>query len=685
MSKRKTPPEGMNLQPPYVSTLHCPACQKEIALRGKSLPSATVECEWCGCNFTYKSENDASGNIHFTNVVYNDVTYVNNTTVNYTDVDYIPINVNTTARPNRPRGRGAVTLAVAIVVLLVFIGGAFLLQQLTGIFDGSAHTAQVSESYRTMPESPDIKTFLSYAFSKPEDELTVEDITSIRYLEIGEADRHSTSDYWTFRYSFSDWAAQPDIFDETIHTIYIPRTITQSIEWQDMQCFTGLTRLVLNSTSIAGSSSGATLLPLTELTWYGGAPNQDATEIAKIVADPAAIQCLTTGLRTAEDTVALKQFTSLKHLRVAYLFEEALPTISALGEINTLTSLDLNSSTGDVAWLSSLTTLEKLRLDGGTSLRDFSVLHGMPALKELELVYASNLKDIAFVTSMPKLEKLSIDYGKITTLEPLRNKTSLRTLSIDGCSELRDLEALATLSSLQELYFRCFSGAAAPSLQNLTQLNTVYVNSNYFDMVADHTTLKELTVEGDADCPLTARLPSLHTLRVVDGDLLEPDALAGAQGLTSLSLNDVSLWREESAAAVFNLQNLKALEITDSSITIDFSTITTPPQLTSFSSIGCSWNYSENGSVVRTDAGIDEFTSLLGEMTSLKTLVISDTLLSSLSPFENLTQLEELDISNTYVTDIAPLTGHGKLKVLYCIDTPIQNLALLPETVLVNP
>ncbi|MDL2293730.1 hypothetical protein LJC60_03765 [Ruminococcaceae bacterium OttesenSCG-928-D13] len=686
MSKQRTPQEGASRQPSYAPSLNCPACQKEITPRGKNLPAGTAECEWCGCNFTYEGKKDTTGSIHFTNVVYNDVTYVNNTTVNYTDVDYTPVNVNYTARPSRQRrrGRGVAAFAVA-AALLVFIGGAFLLQRMTGLFDGSPRTSQVSESYRTMPESPAVKSFLSYAFGKPEEEITAGDIASIRFLEIGETGRRSASDHWSFRYSFSDWAAQPDRFEETVHTIYLPRNITQSIEWQDMQCFTGLTRLVLNSTSISGSSSGATLLPLTGLTWYGGAPNQDAAEIAKLVADPAAIQSLSTGLRTADDPVALKQFTSLRHLRVSYLFEEALPTISAIGEVSTLTSLDLNSSTGDVAWLSALTSLETLRLDGGTDLRDFSVLYGMPALKELELAYASNLKDISFVTSMPKLEKLRVDSGEITTLEHLRGKTSLRALFIDRCSELRDLGALASLSSLQELYFRCFSGAQAPSLQNLTQLKTVYVNKNYFEMVADHPTLEDLTVEGDADCLQIARLPALHTLRIVDGDLLEPGALAGMQHLTALSLNDVSLWREGYAAAVFNLQNLKTLEITESSVTIDLSSITTPPRLTSFISAGCRWNYSQNGNVVQEDAGIDGFAALLGEMASLEKLVISDTLLSSLAPFENLGQLEALDISNTYVTDIAPLAGLGKLKMLYCMDTPISNLALLPEAVLVNP
>lgn len=67
----------------------------------------------------------------------------------------------------------------------------------------------------------------------------------------------------------------------------------------------------------------------------------------------------------------------------------------------------------------------------------------------------------------------------------------------------------------------------------------------------------------------------------------------------------------------------------------------------------------------------------LSELTDLKLIDFSNTVIGDLSPLRNLNQIDAIYFSSTQVSDLTPLQYSVNIKEIYCFDTPMQDINVL--------
>ena len=78
---------------------------------------------------------------------------------------------------------------------------------------------------------------------------------------------------------------------------------------------------------------------------------------------------------------------------------------------------------------------------------------------------------------------------------------------------------------------------------------------------------------------------------------------------------------------------------------------------------------------------LDEHTDFLGNYPGLKSLSLSDNMLTGLEFAAALPELEHLTVRDNYITDIKPLEGLGRLRFLDCTGNPVENYRVLSQDV----
>ena len=653
-----------------ITALRCPHCGAQLQIKKLKLRIGDMaHCEHCGYDFVLEIDQPRP--------------------TPATPTNRHPSYPATTAR----KTAGIVVLATIIAALAVaMLVVPLVLDSL--LTTPSSPLYELVQETRTTPESAPVRAFLSIVFGKPAEDVTAEEMATIKYLDMNITDYYTPDSYapwrddddevWAFTYSFRDCYTEAAGFEGSTETIFIPKTGGVSIDWEDIQCFTGLTFLEANRCSDI-SGWGVSLAGLTDLKHLGSGFNQVVAEMAAAVADPAQIRSLTIGLRTQRDVDALALFSNLEVLSISYIFMEDIDNIQSISALTKLKTLDLYS-VKDISWLSVLPTLTELRLHA-SSLTDFAVLYGMPSLESLTISAAFDLRDIGFVRNMPKLQSFRLAHSDILSLEPLRDCISLLSLHLTGNTSLQNVDALASLTSLQELVIDS-SCDAFPSLSALQHLRTVELRLNNMDAITNNPSVTELRIRSgrvldELDCNALTAFPALQTLLLEDVDNPRNlDALRDLEALTTVRLEDVSLYDREVFRAFFNLPHLTTLEMLDCSMGIEVAALTPSPFLTRLSMEGCGFRrFFEGETVVREDGSASPFLPVLSGMTQLQSLELPGIQLEDLSFLSGLTALRGLNISDNYVNDVSPLALLPQLEWLYCMQNPIQNIAVIPPGV----
>ena len=660
-----------------ITPLCCPNCGATLQVKTSLHAGSTAHCEHCGNDFILEQEYVAPPRSQY-----------------QAEAHKQPFNQHQAANHVASRKFAAVFVVLALVIMTASIGLPMM-----NMFNRPMPEPewQAVPAARATPVSAPINSFLAVVFGKTANDITPEEIASIKYLDITIADyftpgsyepwRSDRDDVWTFTYSLADYYAFLPDFEGTLETVFVPKASGDAIEWEDMQCFTGLTWLETNRCSdINGTGRGVSLEGLTGLKHFGSGFNQDVYEMARLLADPAQIRSLTIGLRHQRDVEALVLFTNLEALSLSYIFDEDIDNINQISALKTLKTLTVNSG-DDISWLSVLPSVTSLTLNS-SSVTDYSVLYGMPALEELNLTYALDLRDIGFVRSMPKLRSLSIRHSEIISLEPLRDSISMQTLYIDASNnDLINIDALSTLTSLQTMLVDA-DDAECPSLSALTHLRTVALPANHIEAIAELTEITELHVLdnwpiGELDCAELSRFVNVKTLMISEVDTVKNfAALHELPLLTTLRIDDISLTNRKNFSDVFNLPYLETLELQSCSIAMDMATLKPSPSLQRLSIVGgYSWRFYDGETMVQEHSGAAPFAKVLGDMTSLRVLELPDAMLESISFVGALKELELLNISGNYVTDVAVLSELPELRVVFCLKNPIQNAAAISKSV----
>ena len=324
---------------------------------------------------------------------------------------------------------------------------------------------------------------------------------------------------------------------------------------------------------------------------------------------------------------------------------ERTVSLEDLAQFPNLTSLTFVASDfSSIEGLESCDRLIELILDG-KGIDDISPISSLQNLKRLHLGGALDDSDLQTIGLLTKLEYLSIpDCSKVISIAPLANLKNLEVLK--SYTEVMDIQAIASMTKLKELYLEGVQATNYSALSGLTKLEKLSLpNTNIFDL---------------------SPLSNLTKLQVLDlyccSNITDILALSGMTELQDLNLDGVPITEIK---ALSTLKKLEQLDLTGTKV----EKLVPLKDLTNLKTLILFYNFDLRD------------LSPLKSLTSLKTLNFADTNVTDLSPLKNLTNLEQLVFFGTTVEDLAPLMDLKSLEMLDCNSTNIGDLTPLKELI----
>jgi Leucine-rich repeat (LRR) protein len=170
---------------------------------------------------------------------------------------------------------------------------------------------------------------------------------------------------------------------------------------------------------------------------------------------------------------------------------------------------------------SSLSKMGKLRLlvlRGCDPLENIDPIKGLESLTVMEISGAASLKNIPddFFQKLSKLRSLKLSVDQITSLPSISHLIELRWLILSGCSSLKKLPKIKTLTKLEVIdlsgatELETLEGRAWVDLVNLRMLDVSRTKISRLPILGDK--LGNLTTLSLSGCKRLARLPKLKGL-----------------------------------------------------------------------------------------------------------------------------------------------------------------------------
>jgi Leucine-rich repeat (LRR) protein len=163
-------------------------------------------------------------------------------------------------------------------------------------------------------------------------------------------------------------------------------------------------------------------------------------------------------------------------------------------------------------------------------------------LERLQFLNAGNniVSDLSALGRAPDLQVLQLNNGSITSVEPLRDLSSLVHLEIQG-NAVSDIEPLSGLSSLRLLRLSDNFIASLDELATLAALESLFLNDNTvadLSPLAGLTALRELSLPGNNATRLEplADLVLLETLNVNENQIEDASPLSRLDALQRLDI-----------------------------------------------------------------------------------------------------------------------------------------------------
>ena len=666
-----------------IISMKCPQCQGSLDIKEEQRGKFTT-CPFCGTKFLLEEEQP---NI--------------NQTINIKEV-HIGDTRRTAEIPKsikRSSSYSGLVAFIIIAVLAIFLPTVFIHFKVTNTSIKTPE-ASMTVSYRTTPESEAVKEFVENIFSKSIAEITENEYASIKYLKIYRQPTDSISNKssdtpWMFIY-----AKEVEEYGRAVNPETIKVKGTESITEEDIQVFTGLESLDLSNDSDISPAvkyDNVDFRNLKNLHYFTGSSGESLINLP-LFDDIQNIYGLGSNYLGGEEYLTeLKKFSKLKTLNVRSIskdFATDLTFLSSFPELEELSFQFSSGSTWDLAGLSSLTKLKSLRMDGfDTKFEHLNVLSGMPQLERISFYEVKDLKTLDFAKNMPNLKSLDIEYCPVINLNGLKDSISLTSLFLAHCHDLKDVSALATLTSLKNLDIADIWNfdVEFPKLHKLTALSEVDIESGRLDIISGMSSIKKLFIHETSReysfKPLLG-MNSLVELELRDYSWsAKPDmvqCLAKLPKLKTLICGYGSLAHEGDYTGVFSLPQVTKLRIkpTDTGsgyISLSISKLKDNKVLKELDTGGVEFlNLDKGYNTEKFGEYADDF---LSHFPKLKKLDVSNSHIENLKFVSKMPELESLDISDNYITDISKLLKLKKLKTLTCDKNQIANLDLLPDSV----
>ncbi|MDE5865413.1 MAG: hypothetical protein K2H31_02265, partial [Lachnospiraceae bacterium] len=212
------------------------------------------------------------------------------------------------------------------------------------------------------------------------------------------------------------------------------------------------------------------------------------------------------------DFTPIAQLSKLEELYINYEKDECID-LSFLGEMHTITGLFLTRCTiADFSFLGELPQLQRLSLYE-TPIDDLAVLEELPELVELALSGNENAKNIEAVGTLTKMQDLGIQYCGIEDISFLSGLTELRGVNLNGNS-VTDITPLAGLNKLERL------GLSENRISDISVLENL---NNLFDLALDGNEIRDISA--------LAQLSHLNQVGISDNLIEDLSPLAGKDEL----------------------------------------------------------------------------------------------------------------------------------------------------------
>lgn len=566
-------------------------------------------------------------------------------------------------------------LAVALFVMIIPI---FIIFSLVLPSVRTNHTSiESTVKPRNTPESEGAKKLVSAIFHKPFEDVTTDELHSIKYIEVMSGDIANKKS-WDFRYSLEEWKDGKSNYP--ISEFSIDQNIT--LDALDFSSFKGLNYLDFHdSYDIGGSSDNFTLKGLDELVFYGHTFNQPLKVILDSLESKEQLTHLRTQLRNDNEVELLNSLPNLQFLDMTYIAEEV--TSKNLLKLTHLTSLGYrNYAKADINWMSNLVNLKKLSFDSADKIPDFSVLYSLTNLESLKIENADLLKDINFINNMPKLKQLELINTSVKDIDPLKNKESLNNLTLKR-NEISNIEALNTLNNLTELILLGIKGESSTSLNNFGHLEKVAIDSSSLDVISQLKTITTLIIDGGSEIDLTKldSFQKLDSLSLNSVDFTNEESLINLPLLKKVSLKEASNNSNyDTGTSLFEINTLEELNLGEKvSLYLNKDRSFSLPNLKKMTITEPSYLYMKIDDDYENITFKDGlyFTQKLKQAPQLEVLVLPKMELNSLDFTKDLKELTYLDVRENYITDIEPLTQLPNLVDVNLFNNPVANIDIL--------
>ncbi|MDE6622533.1 MAG: hypothetical protein K2K74_18985 [Lachnospiraceae bacterium] len=217
------------------------------------------------------------------------------------------------------------------------------------------------------------------------------------------------------------------------------------------------------------------------------------------------------------DFTPIAQLSQLEEVYISYGKEEQID-LSFLGEMHTITNLYLTQCRiADLSFLGQMPQLQRLSLYE-TPVEDLAVLENLPELVELALSGNENAKHIEAVGTLTKMQDLGIQYCGIEDISFLSGLTELRGVNLNG-NAVKDITPLAGLDKMERL------GLAENQIRDISVIGGM---GSLFDLALDGNEIEDISV--------LAKLPHLNQVGLSDNQIEDFSPLAGKKELMYVSV-----------------------------------------------------------------------------------------------------------------------------------------------------
>ena len=132
------------------------------------------------------------------------------------------------------------------------------------------------------------------------------------------------------------------------------------------------------------------------------------------------------------DAAGEAQLKAASKLESLVLQTESASDFAPLAGLTGLTNLQVTAPVPSLAWMSKMTALKSIIIDGKDKLTDLQGLPSLPDMKRVDLTHIAPTDLAPLVAALPGLTNLELRYAKIADLAPLCQLSGLEKLNLYG-------------------------------------------------------------------------------------------------------------------------------------------------------------------------------------------------------------------------------------------------------------